>query len=74
MLSPEMCVSMHPEKHSSSQPSLQVIQYMMAILDEKPDMYLDELAMDPFETLGVSVSLSTIHCSLQLLGYTRKQV
>jgi transposase len=50
------------------------LQYILGLLEEKPDMYLDEIALDISETLGVSVSLSTIHRSLQLLGLTRKKV
>ena len=60
---------MHDYSHVPTIPP----KYMMALLDEKLDMYLNEIAMDLFGKLGVSVSLSTIHWSLQLLGYTRKR-
>ena len=56
---------MHDYSHVPAMP----LKYMMAVLDEKLDMYLDEIAMDLLRTLSVSVSLSTIHWSLQLLGY-----
>jgi len=56
---------MHDYSHVPTMP----LKYMMAVLDDKPDMYLDEIAMDLLRTLSVSVSLSTIHWSLQLLGY-----
>ncbi len=50
------------------------LQYMMNLIDNKPDLYLDEIAIDLAETLGVTPSLSTIHCSIKLLGYTTKMV
>ena len=61
---------MHDHWHVPTVP----LKYMMTLLNEKPDIYLDEITMDLFGTLGVSVSLLTIHQSLQLLGYTRKMV
>ena len=63
-------IAMHDYSHVPAMP----LKYMMAVLDEKLDMYLDEITMDLFGTLGVSVSLLTIHLSLQLLAYTRKKV
>ena len=47
---------------------------MMKLIDNKPDLYLDEIAIDLVETLGVMPSLSTIHCSIKLLGYMTKKV
>ena len=61
---------MHDYSHVPTVP----LKYMMAVQDEKLDMYFDEITMDLVGTLGVSASLSTIHQSLQLLGYTRKMV
>jgi len=61
---------MHDYSHVSTMP----LKYMMALLNEKLDMYLNEITMDLFGTLSVSVSLLTIHRSLQLLGYMRKKV
>ena len=61
---------MHDYSHFPTMP----LKYMMVVLNEKLDMYLHEIAMDLFGTLSVSVSLSTKHQSLQLLGYTRKKV
>jgi hypothetical protein len=49
-------------------------KYVLKILDEKPDMYLDEIAEDLSETLGLSPSLSTVQRTLKLLGYTTKKV
>ena len=63
-------IAMHDYSHVPTMPP----KYMMALLDEKLDMNLYEIAMDLFGTLSVSVSLLTIHRSLQLLGYTRKKV
>lgn len=47
---------------------------MMSLVDAKPDMCLDEIAMELSSTLGVEVSISTIHRALKLLGYTTKKV
>ena len=47
---------------------------MMKLIDNKPDLYLDEIAVDLAETLGVTPTLSTIHRSIKLLGYTTKKV
>ena len=47
---------------------------MMKLLDDKPDMYLDEIAFELTETLGVIPSLATVHRTLKLLGYTSKKV
>jgi len=46
----------------------------MQLVDEKPDMYLDELAFELSDTLGINPALSTIHRTLKLLGYTTKKV
>lgn len=37
-------------------------------------MYLDEIALELSNTLGVTPALSTIHQTLKLLGYTTKKV
>ena len=47
---------------------------MMKLIDNKPDLYLDKIAIDLVETLRVMPSLSTIHHSIKLLGYTTKKV
>jgi hypothetical protein len=46
----------------------------MNLIDEKPDLYLDEIALELTETLGVTPSLSAIHKTLKLLGYSTKKV
>ena len=49
-------------------------QFMMSLVDARLDMYLDEIVMKLSSTLGVDVSISTIHRELKLLGYTMKKV
>ena len=61
---------MHDYLHVPTVP----LKYLMTLLDKKPDIYLNEITIDLFETLDVSVSWPTIHWSLQLLGYMRKKV
>ncbi|KAF8510557.1 Homeodomain-like protein [Hysterangium stoloniferum] len=48
--------------------------YMMKLLESRPNMYLDEIALELADTLGVMLSLSTVHRTLKLLGYTTKKV
>ncbi|KIJ42449.1 hypothetical protein M422DRAFT_48268 [Sphaerobolus stellatus SS14] len=48
--------------------------YMMHLLDEDPDLYLDEIALELTETLGVTPALSTIHRTLEMLGYSTKKL
>ncbi|KAF8580293.1 hypothetical protein K439DRAFT_1357406, partial [Ramaria rubella] len=50
------------------------LQYMLKILEHKPDMYLDEITLELMDKLGLSISFSTVHCSLKLLGITIKKV
>ena len=47
---------------------------MMKLLEDKPDMYLDEITLELTETLGIAPSLATVHRTLKLLGYTTKKV
>ena len=47
---------------------------MMKLLDNNPDLYLDEIALELTETLGITPSLTTVHQTLKLLGYTTKKV
>ncbi|KIJ43507.1 hypothetical protein M422DRAFT_77579, partial [Sphaerobolus stellatus SS14] len=49
-------------------------EYMMKLLDRNPDMYLNEIALELSETLGLDPALSTIHRTLDLLGYTTKKL
>jgi len=43
-------------------------------MDTRPDLYLDELALDLTETLGVTPALSTIHRTIKHLGFTTKKL
>ncbi|KAF8585873.1 hypothetical protein K439DRAFT_1264673, partial [Ramaria rubella] len=49
-------------------------QYMLKLLEEKPDLYLDEIALELNDVTGLDISISTVHCSLKLLGITSKRV
>jgi hypothetical protein len=47
---------------------------MHAVLDNKPDLYLDEMRLELEQVCGVSVSLPTIWRNLVKSGYTMKKV
>ncbi|KIJ23422.1 hypothetical protein M422DRAFT_80494, partial [Sphaerobolus stellatus SS14] len=46
---------------------------MMHLLDNDPDLYLNEIALELTETLGVTPALSTVHGTLEMLGYSTKK-
>ncbi|KIJ56997.1 hypothetical protein M422DRAFT_80294, partial [Sphaerobolus stellatus SS14] len=48
--------------------------YMMHLVDNDPDLYLDEIALELTETLGVTPALSTVHRTLEMLGYSTKKL
>ncbi|KAF8581559.1 hypothetical protein K439DRAFT_1282108, partial [Ramaria rubella] len=48
--------------------------YMLKILEHKPDFFLDEIALELMDKLGLSISLSTVHCSLKLLDIMTKKL
>ncbi|KAF8582059.1 hypothetical protein K439DRAFT_1252439, partial [Ramaria rubella] len=48
--------------------------YMIKLLEEKPDLYLDEIALELNDVTGLDISISTVHHSLKLLGITSKKV
>ncbi|KAF8591388.1 Homeodomain-like protein, partial [Ramaria rubella] len=49
------------------------VEFLLALLEQHPDIYLDELAEELNEQHGVSVSLVTIQRMLKLLGITTKK-
>ncbi|KIJ50159.1 hypothetical protein M422DRAFT_83345, partial [Sphaerobolus stellatus SS14] len=49
-------------------------EYMMKLLDRNPDLYLNQIALELSETLGVDPALLTIHRTLELLGYSTKKL
>ncbi|KAF8580775.1 hypothetical protein K439DRAFT_1356030, partial [Ramaria rubella] len=49
------------------------LQCMLKILEHKPDMYLDEIALELMDKLGLSISLSTVHHSLSYLELQQKR-
>ncbi|KAF8579214.1 hypothetical protein K439DRAFT_1266627, partial [Ramaria rubella] len=48
--------------------------YMLKLLEEKPDLYLDEIALELNDVTGLDISISTVHRSLKLLGITSKRL
>jgi transposase len=49
-------------------------QHLHAIINDKPDVYLDELRLELLETCGVSVTTSTIWRTLVKGGFSMKKV
>ena len=47
---------------------------MLKVLKAKPDMYLDEITLEVMDILTISVSISTVHCTLKELGLDSKKV
>jgi hypothetical protein len=47
---------------------------MTALIDNTPEIYLDEIAMELDVQHGIKVSLPTIQRNLKALGYTSKRV
>ncbi|KAF8590098.1 hypothetical protein K439DRAFT_1331014 [Ramaria rubella] len=47
--------------------------YILKLLEEKPDTYLDEITLELNDAAGVDVSIATVHRSLKLLGITSKK-
>jgi hypothetical protein len=47
---------------------------MIKLLNNNPDLYPDEIALELTETLGITPSLTTVHQTLKLLRYTTKKV
>jgi len=50
------------------------VEFLLALLERKPDIYLDELAERLMEQKNVEVSLATIQRSLKMLGITTKKL
>ncbi|KAF8590099.1 hypothetical protein K439DRAFT_1297002, partial [Ramaria rubella] len=50
------------------------MQYILKLLEEKPDTYLDEITLELNDAVGVDVSIATVHRSLKLLGITSKKL
>ena len=49
-------------------------QFLLALIERKPDIYLDEMQTKLQEQHGIIVGLSTIWEALTELGLTRKKV
>lgn len=54
--------------------SLPISQFVLAIIDHSPDIYLDEIQDELQEQHGIVVSISTIWRTLKRLGITSKKV
>ncbi|KAF8575074.1 hypothetical protein K439DRAFT_1623867 [Ramaria rubella] len=50
------------------------VEFMLGLVDQQPDIYLDEIAEELIEQHGVSVSLAAIQRTMKLLGITTKRV
>jgi transposase len=50
------------------------LQFMLALLDRDPDLYLDEIQQQLEDQHGVIVSLATVWRTLRRLGITSKKV
>ncbi|KAF8589087.1 hypothetical protein K439DRAFT_1612985 [Ramaria rubella] len=49
------------------------VEFMLALVDQRPDIYLDEIAEELIAQHGVSISLATIQWTVKLLGITTKR-
>ena len=58
-----------PERTLDAFAEMSLVQSVM----NKPNIYLDELQSDLYSSTGITVSLSTICCTFQRLGFTRKK-
>jgi hypothetical protein len=50
------------------------LQFVLALLEQQPDLYLDEIAEKIWECLNKNVLLSTIQKTLKFLGISSKKV
>ncbi|KAF8579856.1 hypothetical protein K439DRAFT_1240632, partial [Ramaria rubella] len=50
------------------------VEFMLALVDQQPDIYLNEIAEELIEQHGVSVFLATIQQTMKLLGITTKRL
>ncbi|KAF8572915.1 hypothetical protein K439DRAFT_1625441 [Ramaria rubella] len=50
------------------------VEFMLALVDQQPDIYLDEIAEELIEQHGVSISLATIQRTMKLLSITTKRL
>ena len=50
------------------------LQFMLALLDRNPDIYLDEIQEQLGDQHGIEISLATIWRTLKRLGITSKKV
>jgi transposase len=49
-------------------------QFLLALLEHSPDIYLDEIQEQLEEQLNIDVSISTVSRTLKRLGITSKKV
>ncbi|THV04245.1 hypothetical protein K435DRAFT_583186, partial [Dendrothele bispora CBS 962.96] len=50
------------------------MEFLVAIVDRTPDIYLDEIQLQLLSQHGVDVCIDTIHRSLKRLGYSSKKL
>jgi len=69
-----VCSSHFPNSILVAQLMIMVIQHLFRMLDNTPDLYLDELCLDLQQTCGISVLILTIWRTLVKGGYSMKKV
>ncbi|KAB5587631.1 hypothetical protein CTheo_8930 [Ceratobasidium theobromae] len=52
----------------------EAISYLRERIDNSPNLYLDEIKADLFETLGITIHASTISRTLKRFGITTKKI
>jgi hypothetical protein len=55
-------------------PSDTIVQFLIALIEREPDLYLDELAEELYEQHGVKASLPMICRTMKRIGLTSKKV
>lgn len=73
----DYAVSHNPLAHRSSRPRIlsgTVVEYILALLRERPTLYLDEIQYNLAMTHGIAVSLATLVRTLRRMHYSNKAV
>ncbi|KAF8579230.1 hypothetical protein K439DRAFT_1620716 [Ramaria rubella] len=50
------------------------VEFILALVEQWPDIYLDEIAEELIEQHNISISLATIQWTIKLLGITTKKL
>ena len=49
-------------------------EYVLALLEHTPDLYLDEIQLQLYELHGVKISVKALSCTLERMGVSSKKV